>query len=163
MITEIVSGGQTGVDTLALICAKNNDIATSGWCPYNFMTEKGEKKDFLTSFNLKPFKYDSSIYKERTKQNIIDSDATLIFYKDSPGTKLTVKYCKDLNKFYYIVKMSNINLDSINKLYSWIMNNKIKKLNIAGSRESKLSKVEQVAIYNYINTFINYSKISSLF
>lgn len=86
MIRRLVSGGQTGVDRAALDAAIELDIQHGGWCPRGRRAEDGRISDHYQLDETK-----SANYAERTEQNVIDSDATLILYRKplSGGTKLT--------------------------------------------------------------------------
>lgn len=50
---KITSGGQTGADIAALRLAKDLNIKTGGYCPYDYKTEKGNNYE-LKKYNLIP-------------------------------------------------------------------------------------------------------------
>ncbi len=90
---KVISGGQTGADRGGLIAAKALTIPTGGWAPKGFLTEDGSDMTLRTKFKLR--EHSSPKYPPRTKANVRDSQFTLIFGNaNSPGTKLTVKFCK---------------------------------------------------------------------
>ena len=127
----IISGGQTGVDRAALDFALNHNISCGGWCP------KGRKADdgvIPARYSLK--EVGSVNYPVRTRQNIIQSDGTLIMYdnKFDPGTGLTLQLCKKLDKPIKVIRLRD-DSSSVD-LLRWINKNGIKILNIAGPRES---------------------------
>lgn len=95
MIKKIISGGQTGVDQGALDGAIHCSITHGGWIPAGRKTECGPLPE---KYNMQEMK--SSFYPDRTRQNIIDSDATLIISRGSlsGGTALTYKIAKELGK-----------------------------------------------------------------
>jgi len=142
---KIISGGQTGVDRAALDFALNNGINCGGWCPLGRKAEDGKISDKYPLLETK-----SSKYSERTKLNVQNSDGTLIFFNQTldKGSTLTAtlanKYCKPL--FYYNFS-ANTNFSEITL---WIDSNKIKILNIAGSRESN-----STGIYTKTYTLLN--------
>lgn len=142
---KIISGGQTGVDRAALDFALNNGINCGGWCPLGRKAEDGKISDKYPLLETK-----SSKYSERTKLNVQNSDGTLIFFNQTldKGSTLTAtlanKYCKPL--FYYNFS-ANTNFSEITL---WIDSNKIKILNIAGSRESN-----STGIYSKTYTLLN--------
>ena len=78
MSFKIVSGGQTGVDRGALDAALAMNVACGGWCPENRMADDGVIPDRYPVQILA-----NSGYRKRTKQNVQDSDATVIIYFDS--------------------------------------------------------------------------------
>lgn len=88
---KIISGGQTGVDRAGLDAAIKLGIPHGGWCP------KGRKaEDGTIPLKYKLSEGPSPNYPWRTEQNVVESDATLIYCHDthaSRGTMLTVKYC----------------------------------------------------------------------
>ena len=144
---KIISGGQTGVDRAALDFALNNGINCGGWCPLGRKAEDGKISDKYPLLETK-----SSKYSERTKLNVQNSDGTLIFFNQTldKGSTLTatlaIKYCKPI--FYYNFSANN----NFSKITFWLNSNKIKILNIAGSRESNSTGI-------YIKTYTLLNKI----
>jgi len=139
MIQKIISGGQTGADQGALDAAIKLGIPHGGWIPKGRPTENGKLPD---KYKLKEMPTKS--YPKRTEQNVIDSDGTLIIThgKLTGGSKLTQKVAKkhdrpcihiDLNKTLVFMASSEIN--------SWIIENGIEVLNVAGSRASKDAEI----------------------
>lgn len=157
-INKIISGGQTGVDRAALDVALKYNIRHGGWCPKGRLSENGKIPLF---YNLQ--ETCSSEYSERTKQNIIDSDATLIIVPKLPlpieitdGTLLTIEICKKLNKLYLVIDVTIDDENSINDIKAWIVDNNIKLLNIAGPRESQSNNI-YFSAYEYITKLIRLS------
>lgn len=145
-IEKIISGGQTGVDRAGLDAAKILKLPTGGYCPKGYLTESGKDKS-LRKFHLKETKTEK--YEERTVKNVISSDGTVIFCKIinkdtivGEGTKLT-----------YLTAINNGKPVIINptkrKLIKWLKEFEIKKLNIAGNRESQCP-----GIYKKTKTFL---------
>lgn len=144
MLTKILSGGQMGADLAGLLAASFCGIETSGWIPKGFKTETGERPS-LKRFGLR--ETISSDYDQRTQWNIRESTGTLIIASNfsSPGTAMTIKFCKDplIQKPYYCV--SYIPGDDffpredwrVGEVVEWIQQQKIKILNVAGNRLSK--------------------------
>ena len=98
----IISGGQTGVDRAALDWAISRNISHGGWCP----------KGRVASDGPLPIRYllretESDGYRQRTKLNVQDSDATLIFNFGllEGGTRQTVKFAQAMNKPYEIIQL----------------------------------------------------------
>ena len=132
----IISGGQTGVDRAALDFALANHIQCSGWCPLNRRAEDGSI----------PLKYplleiNSRFYPPRTRKNIKDSDATLIFAEETlkGGTQLTLDYANKINKPVLWVKKSEKNPSEL--LIKWLNKIKPEVLNVAGPRLSENSEL----------------------
>ncbi|MFA6038097.1 MAG: putative molybdenum carrier protein [Legionellales bacterium] len=135
MIEKIISGGQTGVDRAALDIAIDLSIPHGGWCPKDRLSETGPIPNHYALQETA-----SKDYSERTKLNIRDSDGTLVVVPTFPlqvtdGTVLTLQELQEKNKPFFIVDISQgFDLDQFN---SWIKQNNIKILNVAGPRESQ--------------------------
>lgn len=131
MIEQVVSGGQTGIDLIALEEAEKAGIPTGGWAPKGWKTEDGPKPSLGTRFGLK--EYIAPGYNARTKQNVKDSDGTVIFGDvTSIGSHNTMEYCERFSK------PCIVNPDPHN-LINWLKYNSIRKLNVAGNRGSVLT------------------------
>jgi len=77
---------------------------------------------------------------DRTKKNILESDGTLIFShgKLTGGSAFTRKIANQNSKPYIHVDLNKIEvLTASTEINTWIVNNNIKILNVAGSRASK--------------------------
>lgn len=75
---KIISGGQTGVDTIALEVALELGYKTEGFCPKGYMTENGPDPFLLRDkFHLEEM--ETSSYPARTIANIKKADLTIIF------------------------------------------------------------------------------------
>lgn len=139
MIKKIISGGQTGADQAGLDAAIEMGIPHGGWIPKGKRTEKGilPKKYKLIEMNSKS-------YPKRTEKNVLDSDGTLICThgKLTGGSKLTKTVAdKHGRPCLHIDLDETINFKVPAEIISWIMENKIETLNVAGSRASKDPKV----------------------
>lgn len=145
MIEKIVSGGQTGADRAGLDAARVFSIPTGGWAPQGWKTADGPDLG-LAAFGL--VEHEGG-YKERTVQNIVDSDGTLIISKrmDTPGTKLTLESCEHLRKPYFAVPVSQYGecLFRPDEVCSWVRRHEIKILNIAGNSEHKAPGIYRAA------------------
>ena len=87
MIKKIISGGQTGADQGALDFALEHKITCGGRCPKGRICETGRIPDRYPVTEAESDDYDF-----RTRQNILDSDGTLIIIRDDlkeAGTILT--------------------------------------------------------------------------
>jgi hypothetical protein len=141
VIKKIISGGQTGADQGALDAAIKLGIPHGGWIPKGRLTEKGPLPD----------KYDltempDTSYALRTEQNVIDSDGTLIISHGelSEGSDYTRKMAiKHHRPWLYINLNKTPAFKATNLISSWIKENTIEILNVAGSRESKDNLIYQ--------------------
>ena len=131
----VVSGGQTGVDRAALDWACRNNIAHGGWCP----------KGRLASDGPLPPQYllretESAGYRQRTKLNVQDSDATLIFNVGEldGGTLQTVRFAQTLKKPYRVFQLDQGNLEEVaREMVEWLAQARFIMINVAGPREEK--------------------------
>jgi len=127
---KVVSGGQTGVDRLALDVAKSLGIPTGGWAAHDWMTEAGPDPS-LKYFGLA--EHSSDRYPPRTRANVRMADGTVWFGEgDSRGQRCTLNAAADYEKPFLI------NPDA-RSLRAWLKQHRIRVLNVAGSRGSKLT------------------------
>jgi hypothetical protein len=135
VLKKIVSGGQTGADQAALDAAIELGLPHGGWVPKGRKTESGPL----------PLKYqlmemDSGRYSKRTRQNVIDSDGTVIFFmgKLTGGSKYTVKMAAKHKRPNLRIDLNELPaFQAISIIHSWIFENEIGVLNIAGPRARK--------------------------
>lgn len=129
----LISGGQTGVDRAALDFAIAHGIAHGGWCPLWRLAEDGP---IPPQYNLT--QHESEGYSGRTRANVQDSDATLLIAKGklTPGTKLTLKFARELSKPYFLANLAE-RLAWSDLAREWIETNAVQRLNVAGASESK--------------------------
>ncbi|UDQ98123.1 putative molybdenum carrier protein [Lentisphaerota bacterium WC36G] len=155
MNLKIVSGGQTGADRAGLDVAIKLHIVHGGWCPKGRKAVDGK---IAKKYRLKEMT--SSSYIARTRQNVIDSDASVIFYIDKAtgGTKKTILFCQEFAKDYLEIDLSDPFLTNCVILEKWfiereqIMKDKSQfVLNIAGSRQT-----EKNNIYNLVFELLEY-------
>ena len=144
MITKIISGGQTGADRAALDAAIKLDIPHGGWVPKGRLTEDGPIPD---TYKLQEMPTES--YADRTKQNIIDSDGTLIVSHGqlTGGSKLTKELANELEKpCLHIDLNSTAAFQAAVEINRWIQENRIGVLNVAGPRASKDPKIYNMVL-----------------
>ena len=143
-IQKIVSGGQTGVDRSGLDVAIKLGIPHGGWCPRGRRSEAGKIPDRyeLTETN-------AADYSVRTEKNVTDSDGTLIFFwqRLTGGTKLTAKLVKKYDRPMLKIDLGEIPNEPAHSICqqfkTWVTENQIQILNIAGPRKSSAPEVVQ--------------------
>ena len=135
MIGKIVSGGQTGADRAALDVAIRLGIPHGGWVPKGRATEAGVLPDRYRMREMP-----SANYAQRTEQNILDSDGTLIVSHGAldGGSGLTETLAEEHGRPHLHLDMKTLSVsDAAYTLKGWIGDNAIRVLNIAGPRESR--------------------------
>ena len=128
----IVSGGQTGVDRSALDAAIAAGIPHGGLCPRGRLAEDGRIPDRYQLAETA-----SPLYRVRTEQNILLSDATLILARGrlTGGTRLTRDLARKHHKPCLVVNLGRP--PTSESIRHWLTENAIAKLNVAGPRESQ--------------------------
>lgn len=126
-----MSGGQTGVDRAALDAALARGLTCGGWCP------KGRRAEDGAIPNRYPLtETESADYRLRTQRNVSDSDGTLILAigELTGGTALTRDIALAQAKPLLLVDLDTPS--PTRTVCEWIQENNIRRLNVAGPRES---------------------------
>ncbi len=137
IVERIYSGGQTGADRGGLEAAIALGIEHGGYCPKDRRAEDGRvpRKYMLVEAST-PF------YPERTRLNVQESDATVIFaWQPSAGSGLTIDAAIMFEKPYITIDPRN-EAAAIKTLRRWLKSVKPKTLNVAGHRESSSHGIE---------------------
>lgn len=144
MIEKIITGGQTGVDRAALDVAIELGIPHGGWCPARRRAEDGRIDDRYQLIELASVRY-----RDRTKQNVADSDGVLVLNRDEleAGTALTLRCARTLGKPEFLVDLAAP--PPLSELADWVASCRIKACNVAGPRES-----ERPGIYAEARAFL---------
>jgi hypothetical protein len=132
-LRKIVSGGQTGVDRAALDVAIYLELEHGGWCPAGRRAEDGR---IPTEYHLQEtVQRDYSI---RTERNVVESDGTLILYrqKTAGGTELTRKLALKHRRPHLCIDLAQSADSGLASLNRWLFDHNIQILNVAGPRES---------------------------
>ena len=136
MLKKIVSGGQTGVDRAALDAAIRLGIPHGGWIPKGRLTEDGPLPAMYALDEMP-----TENYAERTEQNVVDSDGTLIISRGtlSGGTEYTRKMVLKHGKQMLHIDLALVPnpMDAASLITSWLEMHRIEVLNVAGPRASK--------------------------
>ena len=138
---KIISGGQTGVDRAALDAALELRVDCGGWCPKGRRAEDGV---IPARYPLREMPQAS--YRQRTRRNVLDGDATLIIYDAEleGGTSETATYCVTHGKPCCMVDLAETGLgQAVQRICVFIREHRPNTLNVAGPRASK-----QPAIYS---------------
>jgi len=144
-VLKIVSGGQTGADQAALDWAIENGVPHGGWCPAGRRSENGKIPNVYRLEETSEAKY-----RVRTAQNVLDSDATVIFsiaLALSGGSLLTRKFAKQAGKPVLHLSREAADderepSDAAERLLDFIKKEKVAVLNVAGPRLSSEPGIE---------------------
>lgn len=131
----IISGGQTGADRAALDAALAAGVPCGGWCPPGRKAEDGA---IPQSYPLRCM--GTGGYVERTRQNVVDSDGTLIvtFGKPQGGTATTVTMCRQARTPMLIIDGTTLTAAAAaSKAATFVRTHGIRCLNVAGPRASR--------------------------
>lgn len=131
----IVSGGQTGADRAALDWAIAHYIEHGGWCPKGRLAIDGP---LAPCYHLT--ETESAGYLRRTKLNVQDSDATLIFNTGAlnGGTLKTIGFAVTLEKPHHVFQLDKSKPEVVaHEVVEWLKQGQYSVLNIAGPREEK--------------------------
>lgn len=133
-IQRIISGGQTGVDRAALDFAIARKIAHGGWCPAGRRAADG-----VLDARYQLQETESSGYRQRTKRNVLDADATLIIYQDrlEGGSLLTRDLAAGHGKPLLLCDLHVPAEELLTAWQDWLLSHPIAILNIAGPSEAR--------------------------
>lgn len=135
-LRKIISGGQTGVDQGALHGAQLAGVATGGIAARGWTTEDGSAEELLRGFNLR--ECSTPGYRDRTRQNVLQSDATLLIGNaGSPGSRLTEELCDKFGKPHMLYPWPSHVPMQLECVALWVGQQEIRVLNVAGNRESR--------------------------
>jgi hypothetical protein len=135
-VFSIVSGGQTGVDRGALDAALQAGVTCGGWCPEDCMAEDGV---IDARYGLVPLPQGG--YAERTRRNVLDSDATLILYfgELEGGTALTAACCEKQGRPLLLIDALALDPEQAAVMArDFMARHAVLCLNVAGPRASKI-------------------------
>lgn len=155
-LEKIISGGQTGVDRGALDAALDNKFPCGGWCPPGRMAEDGPIDDVYPMSEM-----DHGSYGERTRQNVIDSDGTVIIYfgELEGGTKVTLQQCIQRKKPYELINaQENSEKRAAELIMRFVESFSINTLNVAGPRQSKVPEAHDYT-YKAISIVLEISSV----
>jgi hypothetical protein len=140
-LRRIISGGQTGVDRAALRLGLERGLEIGGFVPESYRAEDGYVPEpFRSHMTCLP----GGDYSERTRRNVLASDATLVLVGRGPsaGTDLTVRECANRGRPHLVVCLDVGDADQIK---AWLAEVNPAVLNVAGPRESEAPGVGDAA------------------
>jgi len=129
-LRKVISGGQTGADKTALICARRLGLETGGTAPKMYRTEAGVDASLRDYGLVQSRFYD---YAPRTRDNVRDAEVTLWFGNvGSPGYWCTQTAAKSWGKPFHV----NPDAQTLKELACTY-----EVWNVAGNRVSKNPRV----------------------
>ncbi len=135
-LMKIISGGQTGADRAALDAALELGFEYGGSVPKGRLAEDGpvdlERYPCMTELT-------KGKYLARTRKNVVDSDATLVFTMGRPtgGTKRTVEFARKYGRRYLLIDLEKMSKGAaVEEIKEWLVRIKPGILNVAGPKES---------------------------
>lgn len=131
----VMTGGQTGVDLGALNAALAVGAHCGGWCPANRRNEAGI---IASRYPVTPLRVGG--YDERTRRNVVEADGTLVLYRLEPegGTTRTIEICLNACRPLKLIDAERVPIDqAIGQAKAFVNDHRIRRLNVAGPRESK--------------------------
>jgi hypothetical protein len=145
----IVSGGQTGADRASLDFAIAHGLPHGGWCSLGRRAEDGPLHE---RYQMRETEGDG--YRQRTKCNVADSDATPIFNigELSDGSLATLRFAERAGKPVRVVALDVVDqVAEAKSVRKWLAVHGIAVLNTAGPRESK-----RPGVYQQTLAFLDY-------
>lgn len=142
IVERIISGGQAGADRATLDWAIQQGLPHGGWCPKGRIAEDG-----VLDSRYALQETGSAGYRQRTRQNVVDSDGTLILNigELDGGTMETMRLAERFKRPCLVVQL-DIESDGSQQVKEWIRANGIAVLNVAGPRESKRPGIYRLAL-----------------
>jgi len=136
----VISGGQTGVDRAALDFAIANGIDHAGWCPAGRIAADG-----VLDSRYRLTETESAGYRQRTKLNVQNSDATLILHRETleGGSRLTVTFAQKQRKPYLQLDLDASEIQLRSAWVAWWALYRPARLNIAGPSEARCPGIYQ--------------------
>lgn len=155
MNIKIISGGQTGVDIIALRVANACGYETGGYATNYYMTEKGPNKNECIKLGMKPIHFHGSLsqqYLARNEANVAEADLCIVFnIVHSPGTNGSLRFIKKHKKSSIVITDLSYSIEDIIQsiIRAWP-----RTINFIGPRESKLSSEQIESITDIIQSIL---------
>jgi hypothetical protein len=148
---KIISGGQTGADTAALVAATRVGVATGGVMPKGFITLDGKKPEYEQLYGVT--QSESGKYPPRTTENVKAADITLRFAKDfkSRGEVCTMNAILRFNKPFVDIRIPDTKLpiddlplvDQPESIAEFIIGKEFFVINVAGNSERSCPGIQK--------------------
>ena len=133
---RIVTGGQTGADRAALDAALDGGVECGGWCPAGRMAEDGAIPARYPLTELPA----GGGYDQRTRRNVLDSDATVILSFGAPegGSETTRCAAVEAGRPLLVIDARHTSpLQAAEQIARFAQAHDVRTLNVAGPRASE--------------------------
>jgi len=154
-LTQIISGGQSGVDRAALDFALKRGLDYGGWCPNGGWAEDYPEPPGLLAKYPRLEQTPSANPKQRTQWNVRDSDGTLIIVTSeisvSEGSAATIAYAIASQRPHMLIDLRSSH--AVSAAREWIERIAPARLNIAGPRESEWPGIYATAL-NFLEVLL---------
>lgn len=145
----IISGGQSGIDSMGLKAASDLGLPAFAIMPKNGRRENCSIEEFAKQEGviLRKIELNSESYRFRTYANVYFADVTVIFdfVNKSEGTLATIDACNALSRPH--VLLTDTSKQSIVALCEFLHTNKPHIINVAGNSLSKINDELQEKAY----------------
>jgi hypothetical protein len=132
MLEKVISGGQAGAELGGWRAARASGVPTGGWMSRGFLTADGPDPGLAQQYGAAELPTDDELL--RIESNVQDSHGTLWFGETTTSAaQATVGACHRLGKPCMPVYPGASFEPS--HVATWILENRIKTLNVAGNRE----------------------------
>lgn len=169
LLAKVISGGQTGADTAALLAAEGAGIPTGGLAPPRFLSSTGEEPRLGSRFGLlamerEPGTTMAQCLVKRSMANVDAADATVAFRVNrSPGTDKTIGYCRlgawsncpqditmELHRPVLVVRDVDDVQGAVGDVVAFVRKNNVQTLNVCGHREEAHGTEWTMKVYNIL-------------
>lgn len=151
----VISGGQTGVDSVGLEVASFLGLPAFAILPENGRREDGSFEEYLKARNLnvRTIELSSESYRFRTYANAFYSDFTIIYdFVDSEGTKATVDACRYFGRPYKVIQ--TLGQESFQETLEMLASFRPQVINIAGNSLSKIDEDIVSRVKNHLTSIL---------
>lgn len=153
MEMTFISGGQTGIDRGMLDACLDLDFPCGGWCPEERLAEDGP---IDPKYRLEVLQ--GAGYPERTRENVIDSDGTIILYRQelTGGTRSSQKLARSRRKPYLLIDLETTEIDeAVERASDLIFGEGLWRINFSGPRASEWPEAHALA-YQFTTELIHH-------
>lgn len=153
-VEKIISGGQIGADIAGLRAGVRIGIQTGGWMPHGFHTRDGLHPEYASLFGCS--EHECSGYPPRTRQNVLESDATVRFAVNfsSLGEICTLNAINAYSKPFFDVPIrdgqTRIGYLAGAHFRRFLFDHDVRVLNVAGNALSWLEPVVESFLVSHI-------------